>query len=64
MALNNKSLIKKNVKSLSKCVLFYDVSPYFGEFGKKLMWIGHTWVIICKVISGFGLFKRFGLILI
>ena len=47
-------------------VLFYDHKPYFGECGgkKKLMWKGHAWVIICKIISGIGLFIRFGLILI
>ena len=46
------------------CALLYDASPYFGERGKKLMWKSHIWAIICKVISGFGLFKRFDLILI
>ena len=46
------------------CVLFYDANPYFGKCGKKLMLKGHTWVIICKVISGLELFIRFGLILI
>ena len=46
------------------CVLFYDVSPYFGEYKKKLMWKGQFYVIICNIISGLGLFIRSGLILI
>ena len=28
------------------------------------MWKGQAWIIICKVISGLGLFIRFSLILI
>ena len=46
------------------CILFYDDSPYFGECGKKLMWKGHVWVIICKVLSRLRFFIRFRLILI
>ena len=45
-------------------VLFYDTSQYFGECGKKLIWIGHVWVIICKIISEFELFIKFGPVLI
>jgi len=65
VALNNKSLIKRlQRESFKVCALLYDASPYFGECGKKLMWKGHIWAIICKIISGLGLFKRFDLILI
>ena len=65
MILNNKSFIRKIVERIFQNVfLFYDASPYFGECGKKLMWKGQAWVVICNIINEFELFIRFCFILI
>jgi len=46
-------------------VLCYDAAHILENVGKKINVEGSCpWIIICKVISGFGLFIRFGLILI
>ena len=53
MALNNKSLIKKIVERVfQKCVSYFMMPMHILEMWEKVNGgKGHTWFIICKVIS-------------